>query len=48
MIAALFFFGCVVLLGYLGGRIEGLHGVFGIGLPYAAFLILVGGSFGGC
>ena len=43
MIAALFIFGCVLLVGYLGGSIQGLHGVFGIGLPYAAFLILVGG-----
>jgi len=43
MIAALFIFGCVVLVGYLGGSIQGLHGVFGIGLPYAAFLIFVGG-----
>lgn len=43
MIAALFLFGCVLLVGYLGGTMQALHPVFGIALPYAAFLILVFG-----
>jgi len=43
MIAALFLFACVFAVGYLGGAITGLHPVFGIVFPYAAFLILVVG-----
>jgi nitrate reductase gamma subunit len=41
MIAALFLFAGVLLVGYLGGAVPGLHPVFGVAIPYAAFLILV-------
>lgn len=43
MIAAIILIGLVLLVGYLGGAVQGLHPVFGIGIPYAAFLIFVGG-----
>jgi len=43
MIAAFFAIGLLLLVGYLGGAVQGLHPVFGIALPYVAFLLLVGG-----
>lgn len=43
MIAAIIAIGLVLLVGYLGGAVQGLHPFFGVFLPYAAFGIFVVG-----